>query len=293
MNEVPTEPAPDKRMKLRYAGSCRLCGTELPARIEAVYERATKTVRCVECPAGDAAPVEAVNDTEPRNSPVPTSNPDGDDTLKSVAGASARREYKRRRLKDEQGVRERWGRLAPVALFLRDEKQTTAAWDRGAVGEEALGASLDKLESESWRTLHDRLMPRSRANIDHLVITPSGVWVIDAKRYKGRPELKVEGGILRPVTKRLVIAGRDGTRLVDGVKRQVAAVRGVVGESVPVVGVLCFIDADWPLIGGAIQIDGVHALWPKATRAMMLKASSCDVDVAEVHRLLAHAFPQA
>lgn len=60
MNEVPTEPAPDKRMKLRYAGSCRLCGTELPARVEAVYERATKTVRCVECPAGDAAPVEAV-----------------------------------------------------------------------------------------------------------------------------------------------------------------------------------------------------------------------------------------
>lgn len=34
----------DKRMKLRYAGVCRLCGTELPARAEAIYERASKTV---------------------------------------------------------------------------------------------------------------------------------------------------------------------------------------------------------------------------------------------------------
>lgn len=46
MTEV-AEPA-GKRMKLRYAGVCRLCGTELPARADAIYERATKTVRCVE-----------------------------------------------------------------------------------------------------------------------------------------------------------------------------------------------------------------------------------------------------
>ena len=42
------EPGDDeKRMRLRYAGVCRICGTELPARAEAVYERTTKTVRCL------------------------------------------------------------------------------------------------------------------------------------------------------------------------------------------------------------------------------------------------------
>lgn len=39
----------DKRMKLRYAGSCRLCGTALPGGADAVYERRLKTVRCIKC----------------------------------------------------------------------------------------------------------------------------------------------------------------------------------------------------------------------------------------------------
>src|SRR5690348_3705725 len=39
--------ADEKRMRLRYAGICRMCGVDLPARTEAVYERTTKTVRCL------------------------------------------------------------------------------------------------------------------------------------------------------------------------------------------------------------------------------------------------------
>ena len=36
-------------MKLRYAGVCRVCEAELPARVQAIYERSTKTVRCLDC----------------------------------------------------------------------------------------------------------------------------------------------------------------------------------------------------------------------------------------------------
>jgi hypothetical protein len=46
----------DKRLRLRYAGACRSCGMQLTAGTMAVYERTTKTVRCLECsprPAGD------------------------------------------------------------------------------------------------------------------------------------------------------------------------------------------------------------------------------------------------
>ncbi|HEX5560769.1 MAG TPA: hypothetical protein VFX52_03935 [Nocardioidaceae bacterium] len=39
----------EKRMRLRYAGHCRMCETELPAKSDAIYERASKTVRCVTC----------------------------------------------------------------------------------------------------------------------------------------------------------------------------------------------------------------------------------------------------
>lgn len=37
-----------KQVRLRYAGTCRLCGAELAARTEAIYETETKTVRCLD-----------------------------------------------------------------------------------------------------------------------------------------------------------------------------------------------------------------------------------------------------
>jgi hypothetical protein len=67
--------------------------------------------------------------------------------------------------------------------------------------------------------------------------------VIDAKRYRGRPELRVEGGLLSSRVERLMAGGRDCTKLVDGVLNQVDLVRAVVGE-IPVSGVLCFVKAD-------------------------------------------------
>lgn len=39
--------ADEKRIRLRYTGACRVCGVELPAKVEAIYERTTKAVRCV------------------------------------------------------------------------------------------------------------------------------------------------------------------------------------------------------------------------------------------------------
>lgn len=34
--------------------------------------------------------------------------------------------------------------------------------------------------------LHDRHLPRSRGNLDHIVIGPSGVWVVDSKVRRAR-----------------------------------------------------------------------------------------------------------
>ena len=51
-----SEGADEKQMKLRYAGVCRLCGAELAARAEAIYERSTKTVRCLDCYPTEAPP---------------------------------------------------------------------------------------------------------------------------------------------------------------------------------------------------------------------------------------------
>lgn len=71
------------------------------------------------------------------------------------------------------------------------------------------------------RVLHDRRIPGSRANTDHIAIALRRVWVIGARRYKGkRPSLQIDGGILRPRTEALRIGGRDGTKLVEGALNQ-------------------------------------------------------------------------
>jgi Nuclease-related domain len=48
---------------------------------------------------------------------------------------------------------------------------------------------LAPLERHGWAILHDLAVPGSAANIDHLVIGPGGVFVIDSKQYRGRLQL--------------------------------------------------------------------------------------------------------
>ena len=67
------------------------------------------------------------------------------------------------------------------------------AWRRGAAGERRTARLLAALERQGWAVLHDLALPGSRANIDHLVIGPGGVFVIDSKQYRGRLQLDPTG----------------------------------------------------------------------------------------------------
>jgi len=285
--------ADEKRMRLRYAGACRVCGVELPAKVEAIYERTTKTVRCVSHdvrPAVEPAVVEVVDPAV-----VEVVEPAVVEVVESgTAGASARREFERRKAKREERIRTKHPKLGGLMLAVSDEQQSTTAWDIGALGEERLGKGLDRLASDTLRLLHDRRIPRSKANIDHLAVTASGVYVIDAKKYRGRPHLKIEGGLFRPRVERLLVGSRDCTKLVDGVLKQVDVVRGLLDDDVPVHGVLCFVEADWPLIGGTFTTRGVQALWPKKLYPKLQAEGPFTADtVAEIHRKLAHALRAA
>ncbi len=274
-----------KRMRLRFAGKCRVCAAELPASTEAIYERPTRTVRCLEHESADSAGT----GTTLASAPVVAKVEPG------RAGASARREFERRRAAREDRIRMKHPRLGRLVLAVTEPPQSTTAWAVGAVGEERLGARLDELAGDSLQVLHDRRIPESRGNIDHLAVAPSGVFVIDAKRYKGRrPRLQIEGGILRPRVEKLIVGGRDRNRLVDAVLNQVAVIRDVVGPDVPVKGVLCFVEADWPLIGAAFSTRGVDVLWPNKLYRVLSAAGPLTVaSVREVHQTLATALPPA
>jgi Nuclease-related domain len=125
------------------------------------------------------------------------------------------------------------------------------AWRRGAVGERRTGRLLDRLERHGWAVLHDLAVPRSRANIDHLVIGPGGVFVIDSKQYRGRLQLDGSGRLwhgrypLAPTLRAVSFEADQVARVLtdpDVVVVPVMAVHGaqipwgkVVREGVPVV----------------------------------------------------------
>lgn len=165
-----------------------------------------------------------------------------------VAGASAAREHERRRRRREQTTRERHPHIGGALLRLRGTPQHEEAWARGAAGEEQVAASLEeRLAGTGVVLLHDRRVPGTRANIDHLAIAPGGVFVIDAKAISGKVRIETPWF----GDQRLLVNGRDRSKLLDGLDRQIAAVREALGpehDHLPVRGVLCFTEADLPLL---------------------------------------------
>jgi hypothetical protein len=96
-----------------------------------------------------------------------------------------------------------------------------------------------------------------RGTIDHLVVAPSGVWVVDAKTHDGPLEVRRNGGILDSRVERLFINNRDRTNLVETVQRQVAAVTQVLAEhDLPIHGAMCFVGTTRPWV--AEEVGGIR-----------------------------------
>jgi Nuclease-related domain len=66
-------------------------------------------------------------------------------------------------------------------------------WQRGAHGERRTARLLDRLARDGYVVFHDLAIPGSPANVDHLVIGPSGVFVIDSKQWTGSVHQGADG----------------------------------------------------------------------------------------------------
>jgi hypothetical protein len=58
-------------------------------------------------------------------------------------------------------------------------------WQRGAQGERRTARLLRRLARVGFVVFHDLAVPGVQANVDHLVIGPTGVFVIDSKQWTG------------------------------------------------------------------------------------------------------------
>jgi hypothetical protein len=245
-----------KIISLRFADECSTCGTPLLPSTKALWDREAHQATCLHCVLDnqdrqtiDEALLEAIG--------VPKKPDNGH------AGASAQREFERRHQKREAELERRFGKMSGVIKFLVDDPQSIRAWAKGSEGERQLAEGLTRRIGDRAVLLHDRRIPRSRANIDHLAIAPSGVWVIDAKTYNGSLQRRDKGGWGR-VDYRVYINGRDQSRLVNGPLRQADVVRSVLGdEIVPIHMALCFVNVEWDFFLKPFQIKGVWVTYSK------------------------------
>jgi Nuclease-related domain len=234
------------KLRLRYPARCCVCRSELKGGTEAWWDREAKVATCLVCGSGAELASE----------------------LAGTAGASARQKHERLHEKREQQVKGRWGKgLGSAVLAFSDDPRSTRAWRTGAVGEERLARFFEQELPASVIALHDRRIPGSRANIDHVVVAPNGVWVIDAKLYKGRVERRNIGPIFRREPA-VFVHGRDRTKLIRGMPKQVAAVRDAVAadplaDDVVVRSAVCFVASDWSLFAKPFEISGVLVTWPQ------------------------------
>lgn len=159
-------------------------------------------------------------------------------------------------------------------------------WRRGAAGEEETARALATLPP-AFVVLHDRKIPRSPANIDHIVIGPTGVFVVETKRYSGR--LTVRGSDV-------FVAGRRRTKIVEQARWEAEVVAKVLAdadEPREVTPLLCIHRAELPWrtarVGGVAIVSG-SGLTATLTKAP--EALSAD-EVARLGVLLDSALAKA
>lgn len=158
------------------------------------------------------------------------------------------------------------------------------AFEKGADGERLVGNSLD-IAARSVGTvsvLHDLTRRGRTGNIDHVVIGPAGVAVVDAKKWDGAVK----------VTRQTLRLGRySGRKHLDKLAQQRLRIMDLLRQAgrsdVPVESLLCLVNGAEGLNGEVRWVDGhgIGRINPVASHVIRSGPLS-QADVAEVHGLL-------
>jgi len=215
-----------------------------------------------------------------------------------TAGASARAEYRRRHAAHQARIQQTWGPLAGIVKALSPDPGAITAWRIGASGEEQVALELTRRCGGRALFLYDRRVRGTRGNIDIVAVAPSGVWVIDVKRWSGVVERRPVGGLLRR-GERLYSGGRDRSASLAGMGWQVAAVADALSEcsdrgrpDPEIHAALCISGARRPMPARPFVQAGVHVVSTRKLAGLLSAPGPlAPVQVRTVHEALAGALP--
>lgn len=144
-----------------------------------------------------------------------------------------------------------WAVAAATAIYTVTEIWTIPAqirsWRAGTDGEDRTAQALSELEAEGFVVLHDRRKPGSSANINHVIVGPTGVFVVESKSYSG--PLSIQGDDV-------YVGGRRRTDIVYEARSEaeiVEAILAIAGGHLSVTPILCIHRAELPLLKAEVQ----------------------------------------
>jgi hypothetical protein len=161
------------------------------------------------------------------------------------------------------GIRARLRALVPTRTRDRGDQRRPAA--RVSTDDPAARLQL-YLRGSKAIAMHGRRLPGSPREIDHLVVGPAGVTVVDSHNYTRR-RAKLEGHSLR-------VGRRDRSHLIRGVVSQAEAVRELLADTpyaeVPVEAALA-----WRRVSGVpvLRTEGAPRVVISGTRRIAGEAS--------------------
>ena len=74
--------------------------------------------------------------------------------------------------------------VATTGLVVAAWPSRAGRWAAGAAGERATARALDGIDDEGWAVLHDVRLPGRRWNLDHVLVGPAGVVIVDSKQWR-------------------------------------------------------------------------------------------------------------
>lgn len=147
-------------------------------------------------------------------------------------------------------------RVTRLRRELERAERNVHAWAAGAAGEAMVAEKLLALEPYGWLALHDVHWPgRPKANLDHVLVGPGGIVIVDAKHWSG--EVRLWEGNLRQ-------NGYSRDPEIEGVLQQASAVAALLEPNHRrlVQGWICLVGQ--PELRGTttsrIRIEGLNTL---------------------------------
>jgi hypothetical protein len=239
-------------------GTCMSCGKQISPGESGWHNYEIHKVRCTICGSPDEVTPEVASEDISKTT-----------TTDPVGGSAALREARR---------------------------QKDANWRKGAIGEYLTDRFLFKNLAQKSIILNDRELPGTKANIDHIVVAPSGIWIIDSKYWEGKIAYKPDK--LLGMNTRLFVGGEDRTSKVEAIYDMVIPVAQIIGDrSVVINPAVVFTWGNWNLpayfrllVNKPYKHVGVWITAPRALVKLINRAGPLDpMAIADLGRKLDEA----